>query len=131
MLGAGFVLICDIIGRLVRYPYEIPIGTVIGVVGSAIFLYPCCGGRPVLREELRTTARPAWEHVAARRAGLRLALLAALAVASVVTFLTINVVGNWTFVLSLRSTTVATMLLVGYAVAVSTCCSRPSPTTGS
>src|SRR5690606_14124931 len=39
VLGAGFVLICDIIGRLVRYPYEIPIGTVIGVVGSAIFLY--------------------------------------------------------------------------------------------
>lgn len=37
--GAGFVLACDIIGRLVRYPYEIPISVVVGVIGSAIFLY--------------------------------------------------------------------------------------------
>jgi iron complex transport system permease protein len=38
LLGAGFVLICDIIGRLVIYPYEIPIGVVVGVIGSFIFL---------------------------------------------------------------------------------------------
>jgi iron complex transport system permease protein len=38
-LGALFVLLCDIAGRLLRYPYEIPIGVVVGVVGSAIFLY--------------------------------------------------------------------------------------------
>ncbi|MCO6390131.1 iron chelate uptake ABC transporter family permease subunit [Aliihoeflea aestuarii] len=38
-LGALFVLICDIVGRLMRYPYEIPIGVVVGVVGSAMFLY--------------------------------------------------------------------------------------------
>lgn len=37
--GAGFVLLCDIIGRLVRYPYEIPAGTVAGIVGCAVFLY--------------------------------------------------------------------------------------------
>ena len=37
--GAGFLLICDIAGRVIRYPYEIPIGTVVGVVGGAIFLY--------------------------------------------------------------------------------------------
>lgn len=39
ILGAGLVLICDIVGRLIRFPYEIPIGTMMGVVGSAIFLY--------------------------------------------------------------------------------------------
>ena len=39
VLGAGFVLVCDLIGRLVRFPYEVPIGTVVGVVGSALFLY--------------------------------------------------------------------------------------------
>ncbi|MCW5696446.1 MAG: ABC transporter permease [Bauldia sp.] len=39
LFGAGFVLACDIAGRLVRYPYEIPIGTVVGVVGSALFLW--------------------------------------------------------------------------------------------
>ncbi len=38
-LGALFVLACDIIGRLVYYPYEIPIGTVVGVLGGALFLY--------------------------------------------------------------------------------------------
>ena len=37
--GAGFVLACDIFGRLVRAPYEIPISVVVGVVGSAVFLY--------------------------------------------------------------------------------------------
>lgn len=39
LAGAVFVLVCDLIGRTVRYPYEIPIGLVIGVLGSAIFLY--------------------------------------------------------------------------------------------
>lgn len=38
-LGAGLVLACDIVGRVVRFPYEIPIGTMMGVVGSVIFLY--------------------------------------------------------------------------------------------
>ncbi|CAO3426749.1 ABC transporter permease [Azospirillum endophyticum] len=37
--GAGLVLACDIAGRLVIRPYEIPIGTTMGIVGSAIFLY--------------------------------------------------------------------------------------------
>ncbi|TKT69700.1 iron chelate uptake ABC transporter family permease subunit [Aquamicrobium sp. LC103] len=39
IIGAGFVLACDIVGRLVIYPYEIPIGTIMGVVGSFFFLY--------------------------------------------------------------------------------------------
>lgn len=37
--GAGLVLVCDLIGRVLRYPYEVPVGTVFGVVGSAIFLW--------------------------------------------------------------------------------------------
>lgn len=37
--GAGFVLLCDVIGRLVRYPYEIPAGTIAGVIGCVIFLF--------------------------------------------------------------------------------------------
>ncbi len=39
LLGAGLVLACDVAGRMVRHPYEIPIGTVLGVVGSGFFLY--------------------------------------------------------------------------------------------
>lgn len=38
LLGAIFVLVCDVIGRTVRYPYEIPIGLVVGVVGGVLFL---------------------------------------------------------------------------------------------
>lgn len=37
--GAGLVLACDILGRVIRYPYEIPISVVMGVVGSALFLW--------------------------------------------------------------------------------------------
>lgn len=39
LLGAVFVLACDILGRLVIYPYEIAIGVTVGVIGSGIFLY--------------------------------------------------------------------------------------------
>ncbi|MBJ3778771.1 ABC transporter permease [Acuticoccus mangrovi] len=38
LLGAGLVLGSDILGRLLRYPYEVPVGTVLGVVGAAAFL---------------------------------------------------------------------------------------------
>lgn len=38
-LGAGLVLACDLLGRIVRHPYEIPVGTIFGVVGAAIFLW--------------------------------------------------------------------------------------------
>ncbi|WP_101846832.1 ABC transporter permease [Halobacillus sp. Marseille-P3879] len=39
VFGAGFVLICDIIGRVVIYPYEISISLTMGVIGSGIFIY--------------------------------------------------------------------------------------------
>jgi iron complex transport system permease protein len=39
LLGAVFVLICDILGRIIIYPYEIAIGVTVGVIGSGIFLY--------------------------------------------------------------------------------------------
>lgn len=37
--GAILVLGCDILGRLIRYPYEIPVGTMMGCVGGLIFLW--------------------------------------------------------------------------------------------
>ncbi|WP_042352552.1 ABC transporter permease [Bacillus massiliigorillae] len=39
LLGAIFILGCDIFGRLIIYPYEVPIGLTVGVIGSAIFAY--------------------------------------------------------------------------------------------
>ena len=38
LFGAGFVLICDIIGRTIRFPYEVPVGMVMSVLGATIFL---------------------------------------------------------------------------------------------
>jgi len=39
LLGAIFLLAADILGRLLIYPYEIPISLMVGVIGSGIFLY--------------------------------------------------------------------------------------------
>lgn len=39
VLGALFVLICDVIGRVAIYPYEISVSIVTGVIGSFIFLF--------------------------------------------------------------------------------------------
>lgn len=39
LLGASAVLLCDIIGRSIRYPFEVPVATVFGVVGTVIFLW--------------------------------------------------------------------------------------------
>lgn len=39
LLGSVFVLFCDIIGRVIIYPFEIPISLTVGVIGSGIFIY--------------------------------------------------------------------------------------------
>ena len=39
LLGSIFLLICDILGRVLIYPYEISISLMVGVIGSGIFLY--------------------------------------------------------------------------------------------
>lgn len=38
LLGALFVLVCDVIARLAIAPYELPIGLVSGIVGSILFI---------------------------------------------------------------------------------------------
>lgn len=39
LLGAAFLLFCDILGRVLIYPYEISISLTVGVLGSIVFLY--------------------------------------------------------------------------------------------
>ncbi|MDD9330439.1 MAG: iron chelate uptake ABC transporter family permease subunit, partial [Bartonella sp.] len=36
--GAGLVLICDLLGRVLHHDFEIPISTVMGVIGSFVFI---------------------------------------------------------------------------------------------
>jgi iron complex transport system permease protein len=38
LAGAAFVLACDVVGRVIRHPYEIPVGTVAGVIGGVVFI---------------------------------------------------------------------------------------------
>ena len=37
-LGVVFLLCCDILSRLLIHPYELPVNTIVAVIGSAIFL---------------------------------------------------------------------------------------------
>ena len=39
LLGASLVLLCDIVGRIIVFPFEIPVSTVFGVMGTALFLW--------------------------------------------------------------------------------------------
>ena len=39
------MLICDIAGRLIIFPYEIPIGVILSVAGAAVFLVLIRSGR--------------------------------------------------------------------------------------
>lgn len=39
LLGGGVLVLCDIVSRIIRPPFEIPVGSVLGVVGAGVFLY--------------------------------------------------------------------------------------------
>lgn len=37
-VGAAFLICCDLISRLLVYPYEVPIGMTVGIIGGLLFL---------------------------------------------------------------------------------------------
>ncbi|WP_253195967.1 ABC transporter permease [Gemella sp. zg-570] len=39
LVGSYFLLLCDMLGRVIYMPYEVPISVVVGVLGSFIFLF--------------------------------------------------------------------------------------------
>ncbi len=53
LFGALFVLVCDMIGRVVIYPYELPIELIVGILGSLLFIsllfYRLRHGRKAIR----------------------------------------------------------------------------------
>ena len=53
LFGAIFVLVCDMIGRVVIAPYELPIELIVGILGSILFvgllLYRLKNGRRAVR----------------------------------------------------------------------------------
>lgn len=38
LIGSSLVISCDIVGRLLIYPFEIPVGSILSVVGALLFL---------------------------------------------------------------------------------------------
>jgi len=38
LTGSALVLACDVIGRVIRYPFEVPVSMILGVVGAAVFI---------------------------------------------------------------------------------------------
>ena len=53
LLGALFVLVCDVIARSVMMPYELPIELIVGIIGSVMFIamliYKLNHGRKAIR----------------------------------------------------------------------------------
>lgn len=37
--GAVFVTLCDIAGRIIRYPYEVPLSLLAGIIGALVFVW--------------------------------------------------------------------------------------------
>lgn len=61
--GALFVLVCDIISRVIIKPYELPIELVVGIIGSIIFIimlfYKLKHGKKVIRFQKKEVAKNA------------------------------------------------------------------------
>lgn len=39
LLGIATVTVCDIIGRLIIAPFEMPVSVILGVIGAVVFVY--------------------------------------------------------------------------------------------
>lgn len=93
MFGALFVLVCDIIARLVIHPYELPIELIIGIVGSILFV-----AMLMYRLQAWPQGDPAWEKEGGcgmntcvkRRNTAALFVLGALVVLSVIAYMTVE-----------------------------------------
>lgn len=73
LFGAIFVLVCDMIGRVVIAPYELPIELIVGILGSILFigllLYRLKNGRKAIRltgsgTQSSAIPAPTWMEVA-------------------------------------------------------------------
>ena len=101
LLGMSFLLFCDIVGRVLIFPYEIPISMTVGVIGSAIFLIMLFRGK----------------HMRNRT---KMLILLGLAVASILLYVFYELNGNYHYAFPRRLIKVVAMSLTGIAIAYST-----------
>ena len=104
LLGAVFVLFCDILGRSVIYPYEISINAVVGVFGSGIFLF-------LLLKRYRKWLRNLLSQ---------LIVLSLLAIVSLVLYLGYNLPNRWQYALENRALSLIAIVITGAAIALAT-----------
>ena len=45
VLGVGLVTACDLVGRIVIAPFEVPVSLVLGIVGAVVFIAMILRGR--------------------------------------------------------------------------------------
>ena len=45
LTGVGVVTVCDLIGRLIIAPFEIPVSVILGIVGALVFIFLIMRGR--------------------------------------------------------------------------------------
>ena len=45
LAGSLFLVFCDLVARVLIFPYEIPVSVIVGIIGGAIFLYLLIRGR--------------------------------------------------------------------------------------
>lgn len=114
-LGAMLTLVSDIVGRLLIAPYEIPVGTVFGVVGTVItlwLLYSAPGSRRFLMPENRSAR--------SHRVTVMLSLSLSVAIMLCLLYLFEGANGNTRFITLFRVPTLISLILVAAATGVST-----------
>ena len=45
LTGVGVVTVCDLVGRLIIAPFEIPVSVILGIVGALVFIFLIMRGR--------------------------------------------------------------------------------------
>lgn len=101
VLGVVFLLICDILGRVIIYPYEIPVNVTVAVIGSAIFLIMLFRG----------------EHM---RNSTKLIILAVVAIICILLYGFYDIKGGFDYAFPRRMMRVGAMIVTGFAIAYST-----------
>lgn len=101
-LGVAFLLLCDILGRVIVHPYEIPVNVTVAVIGSAIFLFMLFRGEPM------------------RKNSTKLIALGVLAIICILFYGFYDIKGGFDYAFPRRMVRVAAMVLTGIAIAYST-----------
>ena len=85
LAGSLFLVFCDLVARVLIFPYEIPVSVIVGIIGGAIFLYLLIRGDDMLKKPSIFIGM----------------LVLVLFVTGM--YLTIHTYGNWHFAWALRS----------------------------